>query len=85
LIYLQQKYLTQVGGGVSPLLWGSVLGAVGYAVGNKNDFHTDAFLIAALGSGITGSLAFLGGTGMILQVINVALTTEMVNYLQQQH
>ncbi len=80
---IDKKLLDEIGGGFyAPLIWGSVLGTIGYTVSNKYDFHLSGLLVAAMGGGLTGYLEPFGALGKVLQVINVALTSEVVSYIQ---
>lgn len=80
---LDRSSLSIVSGGLyAPLIWGSMLGTIGYTVSNKYDFHLSGLLIAALGGGLTGCFEPFGTFGKVLQVANVALTSEVVSYIQ---
>lgn len=83
---LNQKSLIEVGGGFyfAPFVWGSVLGTIGYTVSNKYDFHVSGVLIAAAAGAITGCFEPLGALGKVLQVANVAISSEVISYIQTQ-
>lgn len=81
---LDEKSQLAVNGGlyVAPLVWGSVLGTIGYTVSNKYDFRLSGVIIAALAGGLTGCFEPFGALGKVLQVTNVAISSEVISYIQ---
>jgi hypothetical protein len=80
---IDKRLLHEISGGFyEPLIWGSILGSIGYTVSNKYNFNISGLVIAALGGGLTGCLEPFGALGKVLQVANVALTSEVVSYIQ---
>jgi hypothetical protein len=68
----------------TPYFWGAIFGAIGYTVSNKYDFYPSGLAVAVIGGGITGWLDPFGALGKVCQVINVAITAEIVSYIQTQ-
>ncbi len=81
---MNHRLLDKIGAGfyASPFVWGSVMGAVGYLIGNKKDIYFNGLAVATLGGGLTGSLGALGTYANVLQVLNVAISAEIVYYIQ---
>jgi hypothetical protein len=66
----------------TPYFWGAVFAAIGYTVSNKYDFYPSGLAVAVLGGGIMGLLEPFGALGKVLQLTNVAITAEIVSYIQ---
>lgn len=81
---LDQVLLHQIKGGFcyAPFFWGAVFGGLGYTVSNKYDFHVEGFVIATLGGGLVGALDPFGKLGRVFQLVTVAVSAEIVSYIQ---
>tara|TARA_R110002110_G_scaffold271566_3_gene487096 strand:+ start:125958 stop:126224 length:267 start_codon:yes stop_codon:yes gene_type:complete len=82
---LTQIEISQASGGFifAPFIWGTIIGAVTYAFKNKDHpFEPEAFAVATIGGGVTGSFGALGAAGKVIGLANTINTIEAVEHLE---